>query len=374
LVSGALAASACGSDDGGSASGGSGGMAGSAATGGSGGNDASTGGMGGSAGSAGSDAGSDGPLTDGYVPNPEPGHIDFAALNPLPAGEQLLFNDWSTQPNTVSSIKTDGTSETKIFQAYRVWSMGVSGKADKIAFACGDPEQAAHYGLSLGDAIQNTWVYDAATQSAAVLSWGNVNDECHHFNAKDDFIYVCRRYDFQADFSNKGYRVGRLPVANGSIEWLGPEPPQTTLELHPLPNADDSELFYTVVEIAAGKQTRKIVKKTLPNGTPTTVRDNAGNPALSPDGARILFADYTDKGALYSMKTDGSDVVKVATRPGTEAGWSPDGSKVAYLYGETQTCNHIEIVMADGSQADSPVRVRDCGTAFITELEWILKQ
>ena len=68
------------------------------------------------------------------------------------------------------------------------------------------------------------------------------------------------------------------------------------------------------------------------------------------------------------------EAVKVATHPGTEANWSPDGTKIAFLWGETQSCNHIEIVAADGSEADAPFRVRDCGPAFITELEWIDKK
>jgi len=375
LSGAALLAGACSSDGGGSAASGgaagSGGSSGASGSGGSGGSDASVGGTGGS------DAGSDAPVTDGWVPTPAPGDIDFEAKNPLPSGEQLLFNDWTPQPNTVSSIKPDGTGETVVFRAYRVWSMGVSHDASKIAFACGDPMQLQHYGLNLGDAIQNTWLYDVAGQTASILSFGNINDECHTFNAKDDTLYVCRRYDFaqnQGTFTNKGYRLGRVPLATGDIDWLGAEPPVTTLELHPQPSADESVVYYTLIEIAGGKQTRKIVKKALPGGTPETIRENAGSPVLSPDGTRLLFADSTDKGALYTMKTDGTDVVKVATHPGTEGNWSPDGTKIAFLWAETQSCNHIEVVAADGSEVNSPFRVRDCGSAFITELEWIDKK
>jgi Tol biopolymer transport system component len=113
------------------------------------------------------------------------------------------------------------------------------------------------------------------------------------------------------------------------------------------------------------------MKMTLPGAAPTLVKDGATLAALSPDGTRILYADSNDKSALYSMLLNGDDVVKVTSRNGTEASYSPDGSRVAFLWGETQSCNHIEVVMADGSQADAPVRVRDCGAAFITELSWI---
>lgn len=63
----------------------------------------------------------------------------------------------------------------------------------------------------------------------------------------------------------------------------------------------------------------------------------------------------------------------MASRNGTSAVWSPDGSKVAYLWGETMGCSHIEVVLADGSQADAPVRVRDCGNSFVTELAWVVR-
>ena len=169
----------CGSDSSGAGGHGTGGSSGTGGAAGSGGtafdaaSDTSTGGL------AGSDAANDGPYTDGWVPKPVADDIQFKTVNPMPQGEQLLFNDWNPMPNTVSSIKPDGTGELELFEAFRVWSLGVSHDASKIAFACADPMQLEHYGLNLGDAIQNTWLYDVASQSASVLSWGNVNDECH---------------------------------------------------------------------------------------------------------------------------------------------------------------------------------------------------
>src|SRR6185369_14945365 len=114
-----------------------------------------------------------------------PGDIQFAALNPLPAGEQILFNDWNPSPNVLKSMTPDGATTTDVFAAYRVWSMGVSHAAGSIAFSCGDPQQEEHYGVNIGDAIQNTWVYDVAAQTAKLVAPGNVNDECHTFSADD---------------------------------------------------------------------------------------------------------------------------------------------------------------------------------------------
>ncbi|GMV15536.1 MAG: hypothetical protein AMXMBFR56_37600 [Polyangiaceae bacterium] len=350
--------SACGSDDGGAqASGGAGGSAGDAGLGGTGG-----------------DAASDAPAGDSSVAKPEPADIGFQSASPVPSGEQLLFNDWNAQPNTVSSIEPDGSSETKLFEAYRVWSMGVTKDVSKIAFACGDPLQKEHYGVEIGDAIQHTWVFDVAAQSASVLAWGNINDECHDWNDKNDSMVVCRRRDFDASGGNKTYRIGRL-ATSGAFEWLGlgEDATPTTMELHPQVTSDESTLYYTLIQISGGKQARSIMKKTLPGGAPELVRASASSGVLSPDGTRLLFADTTQQSALFSMKLDGSDVVKVATRNGTSAVWSPDGNKVAYLWGETMGCSHIEVVSADGSQADAPLRIRDCGSSFVTELAWVVR-
>ena len=48
-------------------------------------------------------------------------------------GEQIVFNDWNPSPNTVSSVTPDGATTTKLFTAFRVWSLGVSHGAGTIA-------------------------------------------------------------------------------------------------------------------------------------------------------------------------------------------------------------------------------------------------
>ncbi|MBW2457078.1 MAG: hypothetical protein JRI68_21360, partial [Deltaproteobacteria bacterium] len=53
---------------------------------------------------------------------------------------------------------------------------------------------------------------------------------------------------------------------------------------------------------------------------------------------------------------------------------SPDGSQVAYLQRDDgNNCSHIDVVAADGSEADTPTRVRDCAQSgeFITQVDWI---
>jgi hypothetical protein len=72
------------------------------------------------------------------------------------------------------------------------------------------------------------------------------------------------------------------------------------------------------------------------------------------------------------MAPDGSGEVTVTSGPATHPVFSPDGTRIAHLVAETMDCNHIEIVSADGSDADTPLRVRGCDDAgeMITALAW----
>jgi hypothetical protein len=307
---------------------------------------------------------------DAAVPKPSPAEIEFSVVNPLPSGEQILFNDWNPMPNTLHAIRPDGSQEITVFRAYRIWSLGSSHDGKTLAFACGDSQQKQNYGIDLGDAIQHTWLFDIASQSASVFAWGNLNDECHEFTRSGDALWVCRRWNFSDQGTFEGYQLARLSLPCGELS-LPTSPADNQLELSPRPTPDESALYFTIVEIAAGKQTRRIVRQALPAGEPELVRESATLMALSPDGTRLLFSDHSQAGALFVSGLDGSELVKVASDGGTNAVWSPDGSRIAYLWSETQICSHVQIVLADGSQADAPERVRDCGNAFITELAWL---
>jgi hypothetical protein len=310
-----------------------------------------------------------------YVP--KAADIKFAAVHPLPSGEQILFNDWSPDPNVVHSMTPDGKTVTEVFRAFRVWSMSVSQAADRIAFACGDPLQEQHYGIKIGDAIQHTWLYDASKQTVSVLAHGNINDECHAFGPGDSTLYVCRRYDFTQDGSFKGWRIGRIDLPGSGFTFLTPEvPPGTEFHLSPQPTPDGKTLYFGRIQISGGKQQNAILRQALPSGTPEVVRPNAKSPTLSADGTRYVFQNIDDNRHLYVATVDGSSLVKVAAAEGTTARYSPDGKQIAYLVWDTpKNCAHIEAVKADGTEASAPRRLRDCSTSgeFITELDWITR-
>jgi Tol biopolymer transport system component len=56
-----------------------------------------------------------------------------------------------------------------------------------------------------------------------------------------------------------------------------------------------------------------------------------GTPAWSPDGKRVAFtSDRSDRYTLYTMSTDGGDVMGLTSWPSGYARWSPDGARVLF--------------------------------------------
>ncbi len=309
-----------------------------------------------------------------YVPSAA--DIGFTPLNSIPSGEQILFNDWAA-PDSLWAMTPDGSTAVEVFRVFRVWSMGAARGGDQLAFSAGDPNQEDHYGLTLGDAIQHTWLYDFATQSISVVAYGNINDECHHFEPDDGAVLVCRRYDFHFEdpyWLNGGYRIARIDLSDNSSTFITDEVEQE-FHLHPQVTADGSEMWFTRIQISGPTQYRSIRKMTLPSGTPTLVRDDASAVHLSPDGTRYLYADSGEQNIIYASDLDGQNEVLVANTAGTKATYSPDGSQVVYLQNDgANNCQHIDVVAADGSEADAPTRVRDCAQSgeFITQVDWIV--
>lgn len=351
---------ACG-DDTGTGAGGNGGEPGAG-----GGGAPSTGGGGASAGGGGAGG------SEPFVPTPE--DVQFQSVNPMPLGEWLVINDWNPSPNEVLVMRPDGTNEVTIFRAYRIWSMGVSQDRDRIAFAAGDPEQEAHYGVTLGDAIQPTFIYDATLEAAQNLTYGNLSDECHRFGPGDKFLYVCRRYDYDAEGGFKGYRIARIDLETTELTFLADLDP-ASMTLHAEPNADESQLYFTRVPIPGA---RSISRAPLPNASPEeTFLEDASTPVLSPDGTRMLLQDSTQQGSIVAIDLETQSKVLVAQGPDlSNAAWSPDGSKVAFLrWDDGAVCSHVEIASADGSDVAEPTRVHDCADSgrFVTQLEWILR-
>jgi Tol biopolymer transport system component len=75
------------------------------------------------------------------------------------------------------------------------------------------------------------------------------------------------------------------------------------------------------------------------------------NPASSPDGSRIAFAEQQPDGtwAVFTMRTDGSGRSRVTGRDysAQEPVWSPDGSRIAFVKQSLDRAS-IAVVGADG--------------------------
>lgn len=321
------------------------------------------GGVGGGAGAAGAG-----------VPAVSAAEIGYDSKTALPSGQSILFNDWASTPNRVLAMTPDGATVTEVFAAARVWSMGVSHKVDRIAFSSADPQQQAHYGVTTGDAIQNTWMYDVATTGVELMCGGNVNDECHAFSPDDKLLYVCRRAGFADGASPPSYALARVDTSTRVAEQLT-EPSPTSLALHPQPLPGDQTVLYTEVTLSGTKQSRAIRALDLATKKSTEVRAGASLGSVSADGTRYVFTD-TAKGGLWVAPIAGGAAVQVTADAGTSAKFSPDGGKIVYLLDDKAgNCSHVMVVPTDGSGKGAPTKVRDCVTSkeFITQLAWVVR-
>jgi len=317
---------------------------------------------------------------------PQPGPADDIGVGagpPLPAGAWLLANRWSPSPDAVFALDPAdlGGAARTVFTANRVWSMGASPDGRTILFSAHDPMRETEFGLTLLDSIQNPFAFETATGTVTLLAlpgsgWANVNDECLRSSADGAYVYVCRRYDFTAQGSFRGWRLGRIRVADGSFEFLRPDAPGGPFELRPqeLPGATRVLFELRARPPATGSS---LHTRELATGAEVMVRANAHKPILAPDGHRVLFADPTDQSRLKTFDLDApqAPVVPVAPTLGVgAAAWSPDGETIVYsVFDQTLSCDHLERVTWSGAAWSAPARVRDCTQSgeVITSLAWV---
>jgi len=301
----------------------------------------------------------------------------------LPPGQWLLANRWDPAPDAVFALDPadlGGTART-VFTANRVWSMGASADGKTILFSGHDPMRETKFGLTLLDSIQNSFAFDTAARTAALLApagspWANVNDECLQPSADGAYVYLCRRYDFTAQGSFLGWRLGRIRVADGSFEFLRPDAPGGPFELTVAELPGATRVLFELRQ-RPPMTGSALYTHDLSTGTEVMVRANARRPILAPDGHRVLFADATDQSRLktFELAAPGDPAVPVSTTAGAgDAAWSPDGQTIVYsVFDQAQSCDHLERVTWSGTAWSAPARVRDCAQTgeVITSLAWV---
>lgn len=304
--------------------------------------------------------------------------IDFVAGAELSSGSWLLLNEWAASPNVAFVLPTADLAAARLdlFTVNRVWSMGAEPDGSAIYFSAWDAQQQEHFGITIGDAIQNSFVYQPATRTLRALAWGNINDECQEPSPDGAHLYLCRRYDFTPEGMFSGWRLGRIELASGDFEFLRPDAPGGPFELSPVPLPDGASLLFE--ERARPPATGATLKvRTLGSGAEVVIRAQAARPQLAPDGHRVLFKDLTDQSRLKILDLDAPaspvEVVSPTLSAG-DAAWSPDGATIVYtVYDSTLACDHLEVVTDEGAAWSAPVRVRDCTTTgeFITDIDWL---
>jgi hypothetical protein len=298
--------------------------------------------------------------------------IQFQAEAPLPLGEMIVANDWAS-PDRVFAMRPDGSDVANIFRARRVWAMNASRDGKLIAFSVEDPSAEARYGVSIGDAIQNTWLYDATTQGIRLIGSGNVNDECHVFSPDNRSLFVCRRYEFTAKGDFKGWRIGRIDVASGDFTFLTTEADRYALHPHFI----GSQLVHTFIDVSRPTMPAYSVVARDPASSPaTTIHARAGRAVFAPGATlqrgRYVFTDYANARQLM-LVVDGGTPTRLRDEAAGVA-WSPDGKRIVYgVEDRAANCRHLEVMSIDPPAA--PARVLDCAAAkrFITTFTWIAR-
>jgi hypothetical protein len=317
----------------------------------------------------------------------DPGPVEDLALvtgTPLGSGSWLLMIDWAADPNpmlALSPANFAGAPQT-VFTARRIWSFGASDDGSAILFSSWDAAQEQRFGITLGDAIQNSFLYGTQTQRARYLglpgtSWQNVNDECHSMSADGTYVYLCRRYDFTAEGAFSGWRLGRIHTTTRAFEFLRADEPGGPFELNPQELPGGSKILFEL-RARPPASGASIHTRDLATGTEQLVWDNAARPALAPDGDRVVYADTTAQYRLRqrTLSRPADPPIEVSPTLGTgSTTWSPDGNTIVYtVYDQPQNCDHLERVTWTGTAWSAPERVRDCGQTgeFLADLRWVL--
>jgi hypothetical protein len=314
----------------------------------------------------GSDAGADADTdADAGLPWLTPDDIGFAEIDPPLAGERIYYGNWgSSGVDSLEMISPDGLARGTRFEVARLWSFGVAHDGETIAFSSADPDQEGNWGVTIGDAIQYSWLFWPGEAPVQITS-GNINDECHLFSADDAALFLCRRANFWQDtdggsfeFGNDPYRILTHVLGGAAEDWLTPLV-EGVSDIGPVPLPSGDILFWRQ-EPSGGSFAQELMRMHGDGSGVELVRDGATGPAVSPEGDLVAFRQGWSTLVVAPANDLAGGAEILSSDAGTISGiaFSPDGARLAYLLGRGDaSCSDLWISDIDGANA---ARLVDC--------------
>jgi hypothetical protein len=206
-----------------------------------------------------------------------------------------------------------------------------------LAFSSADPDQESDYGVTLGDAIQYTWIFEPGKEPRQLTN-GNINDECHSFIENDGKLLMCRRANFfqcekggSTVWGNDPYRILTVDVATGEEHFLSGMNPDV-MEIGPQLR-NDGTIIYWRNELKSGKFVQSLMKMNGDGGGVEYLHEGWTAPRLSRDRTKVLFRAKQWTQIFLSPADDFSSPQLVIDGAGSRLSkydFSPDMKYVVY--------------------------------------------
>jgi hypothetical protein len=311
----------------------------------------------------------------------EPADIGFAEVSAPLVGSFVYYGVWGgAGTDSLEMMATDGSEEATRFTVHRMWSFGVAADGETIAFSSGDPLQEEHFCLTVGDAIQHTWLWRPGTDPQQITT-GRVNDECHLFGPGGQRLYLCRRAGFWQQSTEDGFEFGSDPyrilahdLESGEETWLTDLDPVVS-DIGPALRDDGSLLFWR--QEPAGTGFVQWLMSMNDDGSDASYLVESGtNPVTNPQGTAVLFRQAWKSIRVGDSHAPGAAAELIPAADGNvyDYAFSPDQTRIAFTRGRLDaSCSDIWI--ADVATATEE-RLVDCVVTgrFITGIAWLETQ
>jgi len=132
-------------------------------------------------------------------------------------------------------------------------------------------------------------------------------------------------------------------------------------------------IFFYTSDRGTGAGDQSVIKSVTRSGTTKEITGAAfTEPALSPDGQKVVYRQYGEPGQLMTMSTDGSDKNVVITDYGAgDATWSPSGKIISYSVAKDDGHAIIEWdIYAINTDGTGKIKLTNSGKKFAAHPRW----